>query len=433
MLRSLLSLVCLLVLAALPFAAARVAAPVPHSSPQETPEGKTPAQEPEAEADPGELYTHSLAILFEQADLPKPLRVCGSCDGKQYVRAPCVHCDGDGRGPCVGCVHIPRFDWIQREIELLEVVSPVEAGSVKAKLRELFHKTARDLEKIEKMRSPDELARRALAPPGKIRCPANCDPGAEVRGLVKPCLMCSKSQYLKCQICRGKGETTCYACEGKKKRELLCPECIGSGRSFDIHDAERKISDCPWCLGRQVRECGYCAGAERIEYECPDCLGNGDRACRTCLGTRRDLCDSCGGQGLTFGFSGSGVPCAACKRKGFTPCQSCKKGTTRCFTCSGKGTVRGKCPHCNGFRFVFCGGCERKSPRAWIATAERLLEAGKQADALAYFDVALTRLGPHQELEREELVGTDSDRKVQKRAHASERKKLEKLRAKAAK
>lgn len=427
------SLVCLIVLAALSFAAARAAVPAPHSLLQETPGGEARVQEPKAEADAEEGYTHSLRLLFEEAELPEPRRTCVSCDGKQYVKALCVHCEGDGRGPCVGCVHIPSFDWIQREIELLEVVSPAEAGSAKAKLRELVGQTARKLEKAKNLQSPNELARRALAAPGKIRCPANCNPRAEVKGLVKPCLMCSKTQFLKCQICRGRGEATCYACEGKKKREVLCPECIGSGRSFDVHDADRKISDCPWCLGRQVRECGYCAGAERIEYDCADCLGSGERACRNCLGTRRDMCDSCRGHGVTFGFTGSGTPCTTCRRQGFTQCQSCKKGTTRCFTCSGKGIQRGKCPHCNGFRFVFCGGCERKSPRAWIATAERLQGAGKQKDALAYFDMALTRLGPHQELEREELVGTDSDRKVQERAHASERKGLQKLRSKAAK
>ena len=273
----------------------------------------------------------------------------------------------------------------------------------------------RKLRNLEVLRPVYELmaSLRQHAPPGDIRCVAKCN-GGKIIFNPNPCKPCDGDGSVKCKICKGKATSDCRVCAGEREVHMVCPQCLGGRLSFKLLD--RTLEDmnaCPWCNGAHILTCSACDEEGNLERSCRTCAATGNHLCASCAGTKKIRCRSCSGTGLRGVRNNK---CDKCKGKGTSDCLECKKGVVTCVTCKGAKRETARCEHCYGSMRALCPGCRSGSSRAWIETAEQLLDLeGHEELAVAHLRHAITR-GERNQLERlRRFQGTDMERKAYER------------------
>jgi hypothetical protein len=116
-----------------------------------------------------------------------------------------------------------------------------------------------------------------------------------------------------CKECKN-GKITCAGCQGKKRLDLKCPDCGGSGRIKAPGDAGSGATS----------RCNKCATTGVLKNQpCQPCSQTGLAACTGCKGKSwkegavspgevlsADRCDACGGDG--WPVANIAIPCSKC-------------------------------------------------------------------------------------------------------------------------
>lgn len=136
---------------------------------------------------------------------------------------------------------------------------------------------------------------------------------------LQTCNSCSNGK-IACNQCQGSTKLTCNACRGRKKIDVpcstcggtglsKCPHCYGNGKKTNVYqvrsadgtaiNAEMRYEDCTWCEGRGTLfrpPCPTCWGSKTVSENCRPCGGRGSVACSKCSASGSIACDTCQGQ-----------------------------------------------------------------------------------------------------------------------------------------
>lgn len=139
-------------------------------------------------------------------------------------------------------------------------------------------------------------------------------------------LLDTLKQFKPCTTCKGTKQVVCQACNGTKKREIVCPECGGVG----------SIRWDPGMAKTPLREQNDKAlGLPKDRSYCPSCLNRPEYKkqtvdCKACDAKGVVQCQRCRWQKVSIDAIGKFEPCKGCAGSGFMfekiqhPCAFCK-------------------------------------------------------------------------------------------------------------
>lgn len=133
-------------------------------------------------------------------------------------------------------------------------------------------------------------------------------------------------QFKPCSACKGSKTMVCTACNGTKKRKIVCPECNGVGNiKWDPNSQKTALRE----------QNDKILGLPKDRSYCPSCLGRPDVKekvddCKLCEMKGTVTCQKCRWQTVSLEAIGKLEPCKACAGSGFMftkvqhPCAFCK-------------------------------------------------------------------------------------------------------------
>ena len=190
-------------------------------------------------------------------------------------------------------------------------------------------------------------------------------------------LALSFKKAIYCTQCKN-GRIVCSQCQGKKRVDVQCDKCGGSGRIRST--GATADSDA-------TQRCNTCAAKGTIKgVACKGCAGTGEADCGSCQGRpwrdRKCSVKEC---------RGGRIPCPRCRGKivGTVKCSGCdgtgrlraagatadSDATFKCRDCEGRGMVldRHPCADCadrgGGVGFVRCTSCGKEKGSSFAASS----------------------------------------------------------------